>query len=256
VPSDGSNERTGVIGAGVMGAGIAQVLAVAGCEVVLHDVDADALARAEQEVRRGRYGLEATVARGTLTEDAATAALTRLRATTELAEAAATDLVLEAVPERLDLKLGVFRELDRLAPAGTILASNSSGLPIAALAAATERPELVIGWHWASPPVVMRLAEIVRTPKTSEATVARVRELATRAGKRPVVVQDHPAVWGYVANRVYAAARAEAQAVVDAGIATAEEVDQLMVDAFRWPVGPFGMVRGATSGWKGGNEAG
>ncbi len=136
-----------------------------------------------------------------------------------------------------------------MAPAATILASNTSGFPIAAMAAATDRPDRVIGWHWASPAVVMKLAEIVTTRDTSEPTVATVKETAATCGKRPVVVRDDPMHWGFVANRVYFAMVAEAQQVVDAGIATREEVDQLMMDCFRWPSGPFGMVQGAGSGW-------
>ncbi len=157
--------------------------------------------------------------------------------------------MIEAVPERLDLKIRVFRDLDRVAPAATILASNTSGLPIAALAASTDRPDRVIGWHWASPAPVMKLAEIVVTPETSEATVATVTAAATRCGKHPIVVKDNAMQWGFVANRVYFAMVREAQRVVDEGIATRAEVDQLMMDCFRWPSGPFGMVAGAGSGW-------
>ena len=164
-------------------------------------------------------------------------------------EAAATDLVVEAVPERLDLKIKVFRDLDRVAPPTTILASNTSGLPITALAAATDRPDRVIGWHWASPAPVMKLAEIVVTPTTSDATIATVTEVARACGKNPIVVKDNPLTWGFVANRVYFAMIREAQRVVDEGIATRDDVDQLMMDCFRWPSGPFGMVKGAGSGW-------
>src|SRR6185436_16950023 len=117
-----------------------------------------------------------------------------------------------------DLKLQVFRDLDARAAPATILASNTSGFPITALAAVTNRPDRVIGWHWASPPPIMRLAEIVAAPKTSQDTIARVCELAQR--------------------------------VVDEGIASREDVNQLMVDTFNWPVGPFAMIRGATEGWK------
>ena len=138
-----------------------------------------------------------------------------------------------------DLKLRVFRDLDRLAPAGAILASNSSGFPIAALAGATDRGECVLGWHWASPPVIMRFAEIVVTPATDPAAVARVEAVARACGKQPVVVKDAPMAWGYVANRVYFAMLREAQRVVDEGVATPEQVNQLMVDCYRWPVGPF-----------------
>ncbi|MET0146346.1 MAG: 3-hydroxyacyl-CoA dehydrogenase family protein [Ilumatobacteraceae bacterium] len=244
-------DRVGVIGAGVMGAGIAQVLITSGCEVVVHDIAPAAIELARKEIETGRYGLASAVARGRTTPEDAAEALARLTLTTDIEEAVATDIVLEAVPEDLALKVRLFRRLDRLAPTSTILASNSSGFPIAALAAATDRPELVIGWHWASPPVVMALAEIVRTPLTAASTVETVVGLAARAGKHPIVVNDHPTVWGYVVNRVYGQARAEADAIVDEGIATQEQIDQLMIDAFRWPVGPFGMVRGATTGWTG-----
>jgi 3-hydroxybutyryl-CoA dehydrogenase len=239
----------GVLGAGVMGSGIAQVAAVAGYDTVCFDVSADALRAAPEHVTTGRFGLDGGVARGKLTRDEADAALARLQFTSNFDEAAQTDLVIEAVPERLDLKVRVFRDLDAAAPATTVLASNTSGFPIAALAAATDRPDRVIGWHWASPAPVMKLAEIVVTRETSDDTVAAVQEAATRCGKHPIVVQDTAMAWGFVANRVYFAMVREAQRVVDEGIASREDVDQLMMDCFRWPAGPFGMVRGAGSGW-------
>lgn len=241
--------RIGVLGAGVMGSGIAQVTAIAGHDTVCYDVDPGALERGRAHLTTGRFGVESAVTRGKLTREEADAASARVTFTDRLEDAAATDLVIEAVPERLDLKIAVFRDLDRLAPPATILASNSSGLPITALAAATERPDRVIGWHWASPAPVMKLAEIVVTPMTSEPTIATVRETARACGKNPIVVQDNPMAWGYVANRVYFAMVREASRVVQEGIATHEEVDQLMVDTFRWPTGPFGMTRGAGSGW-------
>src|SRR5437868_3890851 len=241
--------RTGVLGAGVMGSGIAQVCALAGDAVVCYDIAPDALEQARAHVTTGRFGLDSAVARGKVTREHADEALARITFTTSIEDAAATDLVIEAVPERLDLKVRVFRDLDRLAPPETILASNTSGLPIAAFAGATDRPDRVIGWHWASPAPVMKLAEIVVTRETSEATIALVRDAATRCGKRPVVVNDTPMAWGFVANRVYFAMVREAQRVVDEGIASRDDVDQLMMDCFRWPSGPFGMVKGAGSGW-------
>jgi 3-hydroxybutyryl-CoA dehydrogenase len=242
--------KIGVVGAGVMGAGIAQVTATAGFETVCYDIDADALERGLDHVTTGRYGFERGVERGKLTREAANAARARLSFTTSFEEAATVDLVVEAVPEKLELKQQVFRDLDAAAPVHTILASNTSGFPIAHIAEATTRPELVVGWHWASPPAVMRLAEIVRTSATSDATVQTVVEAATACGKNPVVITDAPSgTWGFVANRVYGAMLREANAVVEEGIATREQVDMLMVDCFRWPVGPFGMVQGATTGW-------
>lgn len=241
--------KVGVIGAGVMGAGIAQVTATAGYETVCYDIDAAALDRGLVHVTTGRYGFERGVERGKLTRQAADAARERLSFTTSFDDAANVDLVVEAVPENLELKQQVFRDLDAAAPAGTVLASNTSGFPIAQIADATQRPELVIGWHWASPPAVMRLAEIVRTSATSDATVQTVVDAATACGKNPVVIADTTSAWGFVANRVYGAMLKEANRCIEEGIATREQVDMLMVDCFRWPVGPFGMVQGATTGW-------
>jgi 3-hydroxybutyryl-CoA dehydrogenase/3-hydroxyacyl-CoA dehydrogenase len=237
------------MGAGVMGSGIAQVMAIAGYETVCYDVAEEALEKALANVDTGRFGVKGAVERGKLSAADADAALQRLRFTTDLDEVAGTDVVIEAVPERLDLKVRVFRDLDQRAAPTTILASNSSGFPIQALAAATDRPDRVIGWHWASPAPVMKLAEIVRAPETSDETVETIQRLAKEAGKNPIVVKDNPMSWGYVANRVYFAMVREAGRVVQEGIATREEVDQLMVDCFRWPTGPFGMTRGAGSGW-------
>ena len=242
--------KVGVLGAGVMGAGIAQVTATAGYETVCYDVDADALASGLEHVTTGRYGFERGVERGKLTRDEADAARARLSFTDSFDEAANVDVVVEAVPEKLELKQQVFRDLDAAAPAGTILASNTSGFPIGQIAEATNRPELVIGWHWASPPAVMRLAEIVRSPRHQRrdrrrrsSTRHRVRQEPggrSPTPRRRVGLRRQPRLHGD--DR-------EANRCVDEGIATREQVDMLMVDCFRWPVGPFGMVQGATSGW-------
>ena len=241
--------RVSVLGAGVMGSGIAQVTAIAGYPTVVYDIDAAALDTGRDHVARGRFGIAGAVERGKITQVDADAALARLRFTDSFDEAAAVDLVIEAVPEKLDLKIRVFRDLDRAAPEHTILASNTSGFPIAALAAATDRPDRVIGWHWASPAPVMKLAEIVRTQSTGAETIATIEAMAARCGKNPIVVNDAPTSWGFVANRIYFTMVREALRVVDEGVATREQVDQLMTDCFRWPAGPFGMVRGAGSGW-------
>lgn len=240
-----------VIGAGVMGSGIAQVLAQGGHQVHGTDLDDAAVAKAREAVTTGRYGFDRAVSRGKLERADADAALARLEFSTDFEGAVrSADLVVECVPEQLDLKVKVFRDLDRLAPEGAILASNSSGFPLAALAAATDRPERVLVWHWASPPAVMKFAEIVVTDRTDPGVIETVRNVASECGKNPVVVKDHPMAWGYVANRVYAAMLTEAGRVVAEGVASHEEVNQLMVDCFGWPVGPFAMVKGATTGWK------
>jgi 3-hydroxyacyl-CoA dehydrogenase len=241
--------KVGVIGAGVMGAGIAQSLATAGHDALCYDIDAAVIEKAREHVTAGRYGLERGVERGKVTREDADAALARLSFTLDLAEAADVDVVVEAVPEKLELKQQVFRDLDRAAPAGTILASNTSGFPIVQIAEVTSRPELVIGWHWASPPVVMKFAEIVKTEQTSDATIATIVQLAADCGKHPIVINDTTAAWGFVANRVYAAMLREAAQVLEEGVATKEQIDALMTDCFNWPVGPYGMVQGASSGW-------
>lgn len=237
------------MGAGVMGAGIAQVMAIGGHDVVCYDIAAEALTKGREGVDTGRFGVRGAVERGKLTAADADAALARLTFTDDLSRLHGVDLIIEAVPEQLDLKISVFRDLDKHCPDHTILASNSSGFPISAIAAATDRPDRVVGWHWASPAPVMKLAEIVRGPATSDATIETVVALAKEVGKNPIVVKDTAMAWGYVANRVYFAMVREAARVVQEGIATREEVDQLMIDTFRWPTGPFGMTRGAGSGW-------
>jgi 3-hydroxybutyryl-CoA dehydrogenase len=216
-----------VIGAGVMGSGIAQVIATAGLAVRLYDTDALQVPRAMQIIEHGRFGLRRAVARDKLTPGQADAALARIRPAATLAEAVGSAGLV----------------IDDLAPPAAILASNTAGLPITALAWATRRPGQVIGWHWAQPCPVMRMAEIIRAPSTTDATVAAVSDLAVLCGKNPVVVQDQPEVWGFVANRINRAVRVEAARVVAEGVATEDQVDTIMKDCFRWPMGPFEMQR-------------
>jgi 3-hydroxybutyryl-CoA dehydrogenase len=238
--TDGAPTVT-VVGAGVMGAGIAQVVAGV-CDVRLFDIDNGQLAKAMRLIEHGRFGLEAGVRRGKLTAADAAVTLGRIRPVSDLADACTdTDVVIEAVPEDLGLKMRVFRELDEVCPPGTVLTSNSGGLPIVALAHATRRPAQVLGWHWAQPTPVMRLAELVVHDEVDPTSVATVCDLAARCGKNPVVVRDQPHAWGYVANRIQAATRLEAARIVAEGVASPEQVDQLVKDCFRWPMGPFEM---------------
>jgi 3-hydroxybutyryl-CoA dehydrogenase len=234
-----------VIGAGVMGAGIAQVLATAGYGVRLYDIDRKQIDTAGKRILLGRFGLRGAVERGLLTQDQAEAALARLTYTTDLEEACdGAALTVEAVPEDLGLKMRVFRDLDRLTPADAVLTSNSAGLPIVALALVTARPEQVLGWHWAQPTAVMRLAELVVHDDVADAALQQVTQAALACGKNPVVVRDQPRTWGYVPNRINAAVRAEAAKIVEEGVATKEQVDTLVKDCFRWPMGPFELQEG------------
>jgi 3-hydroxyacyl-CoA dehydrogenase len=236
-----------IIGAGVMGAQIGQVLAIGGRAVRLHDVDAGQLDTARERIEHDRFGLRMAVERGKLTADQAAAALGRITTTADLAAACAdADLVVEAVPEDIGLKVRVFRHLDRVAPPRAILASNTAGLPIAALAYATDRPEQVLGWHWFQPCAVMRAVEIVVHDGVASESRDALGALSVACGKRPQVVRDQPLVWGFVANRINRAVRLEAARIVAEGIATEEQVDALMRDGFRWAMGPFELMRGGS----------
>ena len=243
--------RATVVGAGLMGAGIAQVLALGGLEVVMNDLSDESLDRAAKRIEHGRFGIRKGVEIGKVEPAAAEAALGRLSGTTDLPEAVAdADLVIEAVFEDFQLKTRLFHQLDAAAPPHAILASNSSGFSIGALAGATDRPERVIGWHWATPASVIRMAEIVVHRGTADAVRDAVVALARRCGKNPEVVNDQPLAWGFVANRVFAAAMREAREIVAEGVATPGQVDRLMKDCYRWPAGPFEMVAAVDSGWE------
>jgi 3-hydroxyacyl-CoA dehydrogenase len=236
-------QRVAVSGVGVMGSVISQVFAMSGLAVRMHDISEERLDWARDRIERHRFGLWKAVEIGKLSEGEAESALARISATTDLAAACdGVDLVVEAVPEDIALKILVFRNLDLLAPKHAILTSNTAGLPIAALAAATDRPELVLGWHWFQPASVMKLAELIVHPGTAPSARETVVDLARRCGKNPVVVHDQPRVWGFVGNRIYAAVRREARQIVAEGIATEEQVDAIMRDGFRWPMGPFESI--------------
>jgi 3-hydroxybutyryl-CoA dehydrogenase len=242
----------GVVGGGVMGSGIAQALAVGGARVTIRDVNDEMIARSRATIVDGRYGLDRGVERGKTTREDADAALKRLSWTTDVAGLAKVDLIIEAVPEDLELKKRVFGELDGVVNAGAIFASNTSGLAISDLNKAvpeSRRPRF-IGMHFFSPAPVMKLVEIIHAPETSEETIAAIEEMCARAGKATVRVKDAPGRYGFIANRIYFAAVREAQKVLEEGIATPEDINKAMVMGFNWPVGPLAMIEGATKGWQ------
>jgi len=228
--------RAAVVGAGVMGSGIAQTLAVAGLDTVCIDINDAVLERARERVVDGLGRAHAGGHLNQPVEDV----MSRLHFTTDLQSGVrGCDLVLEAVPEDIGLKVRLFRELDAVVDPGCLLVTNTSGFAVSGLAYATDRPHPVLGWHWASPPAVMPFAEIIVHPDVDEHAAQRLRALAVACGKRPVLVKDQPMAWGFVANRVYFAMIREAQRVVDEGLVTAGELDQLMIDCFHWPAGPL-----------------
>ncbi|HEY5624955.1 MAG TPA: 3-hydroxyacyl-CoA dehydrogenase family protein, partial [Dehalococcoidia bacterium] len=229
-----------------------QALAVGGAKVTIRDVNDEMIAKSRSSIVEGRYGLNRGVERGKTTQEEADAALARLSWTTDAADLAGVDLVIEAVPEDLDLKKKVFGELDETVKAEAIFASNTSGLAISEInkgVSEARRPRF-IGMHFFSPAPVMKLVEIVHAPETAEETITAIEDLCSRAGKATVRVKDAPGRYGFIANRIYFAAVREAQKVLEEGIASPEDINKAMVYGFNWPVGPLAMVEGATKGWQ------
>jgi 3-hydroxyacyl-CoA dehydrogenase len=247
-----SIQTAGILGGGVMGSGIAQALAVGGVTVTVRDMDDDLIAKSRSTIVEGRYGLNRGVERGKTTQADADAALGRLSWTTKVEDLANVDLVIEAVPENIDLKKRVFAELDGIVNADAIFASNTSGLAISDLnqAVSEARRPRFIGMHFFSPASIMKLVEIIHAPETAEETIAAIEEVCARAGKATVRVKDAPGKYGFIANRIYFAAVREAQKVLEEGIATPEDINKAMVMGFNWPVGPLAMIEGATKGWQ------
>jgi 3-hydroxybutyryl-CoA dehydrogenase len=226
-----------IVGSGLMGRGIAYVAAVGGFETRVLDVSPDALALALDRVRRD---LEDGVRRGRLTAADAAIARSRIRPVGEF-EAAVADacFVIEAVPEDETLKRAVFRRLDELSDPETVLASNTSGLFISTIASEVRRPERVVGMHFFHPVPKMKLVEIIRGPQTSDAAVARTIEVARRFGKETVVARESP---GFLTSRVNALVGNEAFLMLEAGVASAEDIDKALKLGLDHPMGPFEMV--------------
>jgi 3-hydroxybutyryl-CoA dehydrogenase len=226
-----------VIGAGAMGHGIAHVAALGGFRTLLHDADQDALARGRKSIAAN---LDKGVARGKLDASDAEAALARLETVGDLEQAAReADFVIEAVPERMRLKIEIFQTLDRAAPEHAVLATNTSGLSITELAAVTRRPGRVPGMHFFNPVHIMKLVEIVRGLETDEEVLELTAAVAQRMGKQTVVVRESP---GFVTSRVNALIGNEAFEMLDGGIASAEDIDQALKLGLNHPMGPFELV--------------
>ncbi|MCX4636166.1 3-hydroxyacyl-CoA dehydrogenase family protein [Streptomyces sp. RPA4-5] len=227
-------KKLAVIGAGLMGSGIAQVSAQAGWDVVLRDVTDEALAR-------GKGGIEASyekfVAKGKLAASDAEQALARITTSTDLEAAADADIVVEAVFERIEIKREIFQALDKLVKDEAVLASNTSAIPITKIAAATSRPERVVGAHFFSPVPMMQLCELVRGYKTSDETLATAREFAESVGKTCVVVNRDVA--GFVTTRLISALVVEAAKLYESGVASAEDIDTACKLGFGHAMGPL-----------------
>lgn len=226
-----------VIGTGTMGRGIAYLSALAGYDTVIHDADAAALDAA-------RAAIEATlkkgVERGKVSAADAGAALERVQLAPDLEDAARlADLIIEAVPEDLDLKQNIFSQADLFCGEETILASNTSSIPIDQLAGSVERRDRFIGMHFFNPPHVMKLIEIVRGERTSDDTLATVRAVAETMGKQPIVVHDSP---GFATSRLGVAIGLEAIRMLEEGVASAEDIDRAMELGYNHPMGPLRLT--------------
>ena len=234
MPSDITS--LGVIGAGTMGHGIAQVGAQAGLQVILVDVGDELLRAAMSSIEAN---LARQVAKDALTQTAADATLGRIRTAPQLAEVKEVQIVVEAVSENADLKRDIFRQLDDATPAGTVLASNTSSISITLLGAATERPDRVIGMHFMNPVPVMPLVEVIRGQETSDDTHAAVVLLAEALGKTPVTVNDFP---GFVSNRLLMPMINEAAFCLLEGVAEKEAIDEIMQLGMNHPMGPLALA--------------
>ena len=229
-------KKIAVVGGGTMGNGIAHTAAQTGHEVTLLEVSAELLDKALGTIRKN---LQRGVDKEKMTAEDRDAVLGRIRTTTSVDELVDAELIVEAIVENLEVKLGLFRRLDQIAAPGAILASNTSSISITKLAAATQRPGQVIGMHFMNPVPVMTLVEVIRGIATSDETWKRVDELARAMGKTPIEVNDYP---GFVSNRVLMPMINEAIFAVYEGVATAESIDGVMKLGMTHPMGPLTLA--------------
>jgi 3-hydroxybutyryl-CoA dehydrogenase len=228
--------RVGVVGCGLMGSGIVETVARAGYEVVVREVSADLLQRGLQRVEAS---MKRAVDRGKLEAATRDAARARIRGTTSPADLAGVDLVIEAVVEKMDEKKKVLQDLDGVVAPGVIFASNTSSLSITEMAAATRRPELVVGMHFMNPVPVMPVVEIVRGLGTSDQTLQTARAFAESLGKKVVVAKDAP---GFIVNRLLVPYLLDAVRVFEQGLATKEDIDTAVTLSLNYPMGPLTLL--------------
>ncbi len=226
----------GIVGAGTMGAGIAQVGILSGFQVLLYDAVGAALAKGQSRIAQS---LSRAVGKGLVREDDAETALRRLSAITQLAELRGATFIIEAAPEELSLKQRLFTELDRLADPAAILATNTSSLSVTAIAGATQRPERVVGMHFFNPVPMMKLVEVVASQRTDPAVVEETLELARRVGKTPVRAKDTP---GFIVNRIARHFSLEALRILGEGKIAHDHIDRVMKGAGRFRMGPFELM--------------
>jgi 3-hydroxyacyl-CoA dehydrogenase len=229
-------QKVGVIGCGLMGHGIAQVAAQAGCDVVVRETVQGAL---DKGLGRIQKSLSKLVEKEKLTQAQADESSARISGTLELNDLADCDLVVEAIIEDLDIKTALYRELGALCKPETIFASNTSSFPVTKMGAASGRPERMVGLHFFNPVQLMKLVEVVRTPETADEVFAEAKAFGEMVGKVPVGASDTP---GFIVNRLLVPYMAEAMRLVERGDATAEDVDTAMKLGCGYPMGPFTLT--------------
>ena len=232
--------KVAVVGAGVMGAGIAQVFAQQGFSVIVNDLNEDILQKAEKRIKDSLYLLQQN---GILSGKNLKEALQNITFSSRLDEISGVHMVVEAIPEQIKLKQGLFRELDKMFSSDVILATNTSGISISAIASATKKPDRVVGMHWWNPPYIIPVVEIIKGEKTKEEIVEAVSELAVRLNKKPVLVKkDIP---GFLGNRMQYALMREAVYLLEEKVASAEDIDTMVKAGFgfKFPViGPLETI--------------
>lgn len=229
-------KRVLVIGAGQMGSGIAQVMAQGGLEVILRDIKMDFVQRGLKGIEKN---LDKAVQKGKMAETEKDAVVSRITGIVDLTEESCNvDLVIEAAIEKMEIKKDIFETLDKLCPAKTIFATNTSSLPLTAIGALTKRPDKVIGMHFFNPAPIMKLVEIINGIATSDETYSAVKALAEQLGKSPVKVADFP---GFVGNRIMMPMINEAIYTLMEGVASAEDIDTVAKLGFGHPMGPLAL---------------
>ncbi len=232
-------KKIGVLGAGVMGHGIAQVAARTGYEVVLVDISEDILKKALELIKSGPFGLKRLVEKGRMTEEEMEKCMERIKTSTSLESLKDVDFLIEAIPEDINLKKKVFSQLDKICKPECIFATNTSGIMITDLASAVERKDKFIGMHWFNPAPVMKLIEIIRGTLTSDETYQITVELSKKFGKIPIEAKDGP---GFFTTRFINCWLVEAIRLFEQGIAGIKEIDEMCKLAFGFPMGPFELM--------------
>ena len=247
----------GILGAGVMGGGIAQCAILAGKNVIVRDLTDEICENARDVILNSRFGFNKAVELGKMTAESKDEAMSRLSFTTDVAGLRDCDLIIEAIGggedgaiENKPLKLKVWAELDEVVNKDAVFASNTSMFTIADLAEVTSRKDRFIGMHLFSPANIMKLVEVTGTEETTDDVVQLIVDLSESWGKTSIVLKDVPGDTGFIGNRIMAAVRREAMKIVDEGVGTREDVNLAMTLGFRWPAGPFPQGPGARSGWK------